>query len=52
MNGADPPPERFFWSPHEQMDGDAPFGVILDVLTIGTILSRPILALPLELACG
>src|SRR5947207_7711957 len=35
--------------PHEQMDGNVPLTVILDIPTIGAIGSRPVLALPLEL---
>jgi hypothetical protein len=36
-------------SPHEQMDGNVPFKVILDIPTIGAIASRPVLTLPFEL---
>ena len=52
MNGADPPPSTSLLSPDEQMDGNVPFSVLLDVLTIGASLRRPILALPLELCRG
>jgi hypothetical protein len=36
--------------PDEQVDGDAPLRVLLDILSV--LLSRSILALPFELACA
>lgn len=39
----------FLLGPHEQVDGDAPRRVVLDVLAVRARLAGAVLALPLEL---